>query len=80
MTQLSTAQAETTDTYFKAEITAIGCDADPALVEVIASVGEFDGVILNVAADDRYVLVELTIAEVDEMLAALTAARAVLSR
>jgi hypothetical protein len=67
-------------TYFTATIAATDSDGDPARVEVCASVGEFDGVVLNTFRDGQHALFELTLTGVDELLAALTAARAVLSR
>lgn len=77
MTQTSTeAQGPT---YYDTKITAVDCDQRPAHIEVTASVGEFAGVVLAIKTIVSYESAELTIEQVDELVAALTAARAILT-
>lgn len=72
--------AGATDTYFDTKIAALDCDGRPAHIEVTASIGEFDGVQVAIATKNSYESAELTIEQVDEMIAALTAARALVAQ
>lgn len=74
MTQTSTA------THITATIAAADCDGGKASIEVSASFGEFDGVIVETRAEGSYVLTELTLDQTDELIAVLMAARAHLTR
>lgn len=65
-----------TDTMITATIAAADCDGGKASIEVTASIGEFDGVIVESRAEGSYVLTELTLDQTDELIAVLMAARA----
>lgn len=65
----------TTDQIIDRKIEATDCfDDAPATVEVTASFGEFDGVILGLDLSDRFQSVELTIDQAQDLVAALSEA------
>ena len=72
MTEMQNTEA--TDEIVDLKIEAADEDGKPAIVEVIASIGEYDGIVVGLKLAHTYECAELTIDQAREMIAALTAA------
>lgn len=72
MTEMQNTEA--TDEIVDLKIEAADEDGKPAIVEVIASIGEYDGIVVGLKLGRTYECAELTVAKAREMIAALAAA------
>lgn len=62
--------------YYANVIATLDCDSNPASIEVTASPGEFEGVTVEIRAEGVYALTELRGEALDQLIVALTEARA----